>query len=81
MIIRAYIVTLFCCFIFCSKAQQQYNLVPNYSFEEYTHCPSRITLESLKNSNPDYWYKPDTRGSGYLNACANGLNYDSTVFL
>ncbi|MBW7952597.1 MAG: hypothetical protein H3C56_08590, partial [Chitinophagaceae bacterium] len=58
-------------------AQVQYNLVPNYSFEQYTSCPSRITIEAYLNSKPDFWYKPDKRGAAYYNACANGQNYDS----
>ena len=83
MIIRVYLVTLFCCSIFCSKAQQQYNLVPNYSFEQYTNCPSVGSLSEIKNSKPDIWYKPDYKFGAYFNGCAtdirvsvpnNGLN-------
>lgn len=53
-------------------AQQQYNLVPNSSFEQYTNCP--YYLANLQNDKPDYWYKPDSRGARYFNACANGYD-------
>ncbi len=48
----------------------QINLVPNASFEQYTTCPSNATLNEALSSKPDIWYKPDTRGAGYYNACA-----------
>ena len=47
-------------------AQVQYNLVPNYSFEQYSVCPS--TIENARSDKPDFWYKPDLRGARYLNA-------------
>ena len=74
MIIRVYLVTLFCCSIFCSKAQQQYNLVPNYSFELYENCPTSYELADALHDKPSYWYKPDKRGARYFNACANGFS-------
>ncbi|MBW7951938.1 MAG: T9SS type A sorting domain-containing protein [Chitinophagaceae bacterium] len=66
ILFSVYMVLCVTCF-----GQQQYNLVPNYSFEQYTTCPNGATLnEHLRNSKPDYWYKPDKRGAAYLNACA-----------
>jgi hypothetical protein len=63
-------VTLFiCCLI--GKGQQQYNLVPNYSFEQYNFCPLENNLYYIFNTKPDYWYKPDLRGATYFNSCAN----------
>ena len=63
-------------FVLCitCMGQQQYNLVPNYSFEQYTNCP--YNLANLWNDKPDYWYKPDLRGARYFNACANGYDYN-----
>ena len=55
-----------------SKSNAQINLVPNPSFEQYTNCPDNSTLTGTKNSKPDFWYKPDVRNGGYLNACSNG---------
>ncbi len=49
------------------SARAQYNLVPNFSFEQYTKCP--IPTDTRGNK-PDNWYKPDNRGAGYYNACA-----------
>jgi len=48
-----------------------YNLVPNYSFEQYTNCPSSSSIQEVRNSKPDYWYKPDKRAAIYYNSCAN----------
>ncbi|MCZ2299229.1 MAG: T9SS type A sorting domain-containing protein [Chitinophagales bacterium] len=60
-------------FVLCitCMGQQQYNLVPNYSFEQYTNCPSSSSMQEVRNSKPDYWYKPDKRGAIYYNSCAN----------
>jgi hypothetical protein len=52
-------------------AQVQYNLVPNYSFDQYSVCPT--TIENARSDKPDFWYKPDLRGARYFNACANGF--------
>lgn len=46
-----------------------YNLVPNYSFEQYTVCPTGHTSDV-----PNFWYKPDRRAARYFNACANNAN-------
>ena len=74
MIIRVYLVTLFCCSIFCSKAQQQYNLVPNYNFEDFNFCPTNYTIYTASNCTALSWYKPDISGAIYFNACANGYS-------
>ena len=66
------ILLLFCFFYFQNLKAQQ-NLVPNSSFEQYTNCPSGANLYALKNSKPDFWYKPDKRTGGYANACADSL--------
>ncbi len=55
---------MFCCIIF-KETNAQNNLVPNSSFEQYTICPVGTI-----DDKPDYWYKPDKRGAGYLNSCA-----------
>ena len=54
------------CFLASQPILAQENLVPNPSFEQYTHCPS-----GTRNDKPDIWYKPDKRGAGYKNACAD----------
>jgi hypothetical protein len=56
------------------KNYGQINLVPNPSFEQYTNCPDNSTIAGTTAGKPDYWYKPDARGGGYLNACANGTS-------
>ncbi len=49
----------------------QQNLVPNYSFEDYTTCPSGANLYNVRNNcQPDLWYKPDLKLAAYYNACA-----------
>lgn len=55
----------------------QQNLVPNYSFEIYSNCPSGIGLYNQLNTKPDIWYKPDKRGAAYFNACAPESTYAS----
>ena len=45
--------------------EAQVNLVPNFSFEQYSVCPSASISDK-----PDIWYKPDLNGAGYLNACS-----------
>lgn len=50
--------------------QQQYNLVPNYSFENYNCCPVDVYTATYA-CKPDIWYEPDKRGATYLNTCAN----------
>ena len=65
-------IPLCCCFLLSIITNAQfspYNLVPNPSFEQYTHCP--ISINDYKNDKPDFWYKPDLRGAVYYNACAN----------
>jgi hypothetical protein len=65
---------LCCCVLSCSMVNAQFsphNLVPNPSFEQYTNCPSNVTLETSRNSKPNIWYKPDLRDAVYYNACAN----------
>jgi len=53
-----------------------YNLVPNPSFEAYNNCPIGATIYDALNDKPDFWYKPDSRGARYFNACANGFSND-----
>ena len=50
-----------------SFSQQQYNLVPNYSFENYTICP-----DTFNAPPPLPWYIPTFNNSygTYLNACS-----------
>ena len=64
-------VMLYIVFPNTTNAQIQYNLVPNYSFEQYTNCPSSSSIQEVRNSKPDYWYKPDKRAAIYYNSCAN----------
>ncbi len=75
-------VTFLICFFIAHKAtaQQQNNLVPNSSFEEYTNCPDNNNLYNILNSKPDYWYKPDRRGAGYLNVCTNNQPLDGIPY-
>jgi hypothetical protein len=55
--------------IITSLATAQNNLVPNYSFEQYTICPT-----GDRSHMPDFWYKPDRGGGAYFNACStNGI--------
>ena len=66
-------------FIICTfniAKAQQYNLVPNPSFEQYNFCPVEYSAYTGYNSKPDIWYKPDTRGATYFNACANGFSFN-----
>ena len=60
----------------CSSVLAQINLVPNWSFEQYTNCPviSQTNLNVTKNSKPDIWYKPDFKFGVYYNSCATQLN-------
>ena len=46
-------------------AQQQYNLVPNYSFEIYTVCPNY-----LNSPPPPPWFVPSNFGNFYYNTCS-----------
>ena len=55
------------CFCY-QNLHAQNNLVPNPSFEQYTTCPI-----GSKNDKPNNWYKPDKRGAGYLNGCADTI--------
>lgn len=56
-------------FFYTLAVHAQYNLVPNYSFEQYTVCPAGMTLELSRSYKPDLWYKPDRRDAVYYNAC------------
>ncbi len=61
-------VTFLICFFITGSAvaQQQYNLVPNYSFENYAVCPSKL------NSYPPYpWYNACKHIGSYCNSCCN----------
>ncbi len=62
-------------FISVSNAKAQFNLVPNYSFEQYTVCPV------APNSAPPPWYIPSTYINGYVNLCSTspytGVPYNS----
>ncbi len=53
---------LFFCIVFTSKAQ---NLVPNYSFEQYTQCPDNENEVSYSTGWKSYYASPD-----YYNVCA-----------
>jgi len=61
-------------FFYTLPVHAQYNLVPNYSFEQYTVCPTSMTLYQARADKPDLWYKPDRRDAVYYNACANNNN-------
>ncbi|HBX51122.1 MAG TPA: hypothetical protein DEH02_08665 [Bacteroidales bacterium] len=43
------------------------NLVPNYSFEEYSTCPNFIN----QFYKLQYWYNPTTASPDYFNSCSN----------
>ncbi len=51
----------------------QTNLVPNFSFEQYTNCPqySSTDINVQKANKPDFWYKPDFKDAVYLNSCSS----------
>ena len=54
-------------FLFNQSLFAQYNLVPNYSFENYTICPS-----DTNDVLPMPWYEPtNVLGAGYFNGCSN----------
>ncbi len=52
-----------------NHALSQTNLVPNYSFESYTICPSGLLYDMC-----DTWYTPDLGGGAYFNVCSNRYN-------
>ena len=72
---RTYLASMLFIFLilFPSISFAQTNLVPNWSFEQYTKCPSYSLTDIyvIRDNRPDFWYKPDFRGAGYLNSCAN----------
>ena len=53
---------------------QSYNLVPNYSFENYTTCPTTSNQLSYASSwiNPTQWGTPD-----YFNSCSSTFGVPS----
>jgi len=65
---------------FFNTAFSQTNLVPNYSFEEFTDCPNHSTLSNSRNSKPNLWFKPDNRYGGYLNSCSNDSIYGGAPY-
>lgn len=72
---------LFLCFI-CTRTISQYNLVPNYSFEVYSICPSFTS-----NPLPSPWYQPtgvNYQDGVYANGCATnpylGVPYNTPGF-
>jgi len=60
---------------FFNTAFSQTNLVPNYSFEEFTDCPFNISIYQKLNIKPNVWFKPDNRYASYINACSNDSIY------
>ena len=61
-----------CCALLSSLSIQAQNLVPNYSFEDFTNCP---TIFSQLNFAPP-WITPTGGTSDYFNACSNGTPVD-----
>ena len=60
---------LSCVFMLSNTAIAQYNLVNNYSFEDYTQCPKK-----LNNPLPPPWYLAGKYlPLSYLNACSNDI--------
>jgi hypothetical protein len=81
--------TLLLCLLLSKNSftQQQFNLVPNWSFEDSVICPSNITGVSI----PNPWYFPSKfeckkNGGYYCNRCSQvnwasvPYNYDSSIY-
>jgi hypothetical protein len=56
-------------FLLVSKSLLAQNLIPNYSFETYTTCPSSCCQVSYAFP----WIDPTNASSDYFNTCASGL--------
>ena len=63
---RYFFFILFCLLQQENFAQQQYNLVPNWSFETYIVCPNSLT----NNPPPPPWFEPTNYSLSYCNACS-----------
>ena len=62
-------------FILSIKTDAQYNLVPNYSFEQYSFCPN--SWNQLSSTN---WINPTSSGSpDYYNACSANYSVPNTA--
>ncbi len=75
-VLKLYLGIIMCCCVFSFKGISQYNIVPNYSFEDSVICPV------FDDPLPKPWYIPSNYNSGYyVNACANsyvwGVPYNS----
>lgn len=57
---------LFLIFIFFVSVARSQNLVPNWSFENYTSCPN--SSSQLQKAIP--WFGPTINSSDYYNSCA-----------
>lgn len=78
-------VAMLICFVVFNKANGQYNLVPNPSFEVYDTCPNfagqiRYALpwiNPLVGSTPDYFNSCDTAGMHLANTPNNFMCYQN----
>lgn len=60
--------------IFFSLSRQvlgQTNLVPNFSFETYTACPTSVSYISYA----DQWFNPTLHSPDYFNSCSTSTDY------
>lgn len=58
--------------MFCFKIHAQVNLVPDYSFEQYSTCPNNAP-GNIQHSS--YWINANVNGtSDYYNACVTNTN-------
>ncbi len=73
---RPLLVVLFLMFCNFILAQNQYNLVPNWSFENYTVCPSNLGIASP----PPPWHLTTNKYGGvYMNACSTDPKFTVPV--
>ncbi|MBA3647613.1 MAG: gliding motility-associated C-terminal domain-containing protein [Chitinophagales bacterium] len=59
-----------------SKVQSQ-NLVPNFSFENYFHCPkgfNSMDTSAVIFPSVDRWYNPNNGTADYFNVCGDELD-------
>jgi len=63
--------------IFFNVDAQNYNFVPNPSFEEYYHCPGDKELHLIFSNLSDCkdWYNPSHASPDYYNKCATDFLY------
>jgi len=61
--------------LICSNLKSQVNLVPNYSFEQSSFCPSRYYAPP-----PNPWYIASIYGAVYSNACDTVDNWRGVPF-